>query len=34
MDIYDYFNSKDVAGHLVEVGCDLNAMEAAYIVEA
>ncbi len=33
MDIYDYFNSTDVAEHLMEVGYDLNAMEAAYIVE-
>ena len=33
MDIYRFFNSKDVADYLREIGRELNAFEAAYIVD-
>ena len=33
MDIYRFFNSKDVADHLREIGREFNAFEVAYIVD-
>lgn len=33
LDIYRFMNSKDVAGYLRETDYELNAMEAAYLVE-
>ena len=33
MDIYRFFNSKDMADHLREIGYEFNAFEAAYIVD-